>query len=194
MFVTGHEEKEAGYYTDIYSRGYNTAGYYPLYRAVLKVIQGLPSARILELGCGIGDLGKMIIEAGHTYRGFDFSEEAIAQCRRLCPQGDFRVGNVYNSADYLPPDYNVVIALEVLEHVDDLQVIRNIPPGVRVIGSVPDYDDVAHLRLYRDVRKDIIEHYSPYMQIVEVGTATGRNNTTGVEQKIHLFRGIRTLS
>jgi hypothetical protein len=70
----------------------------------------------------------------------------------------------------------------------------NIPPGVRVIASVPDYDDVAHLRLYRDVKKDIVEYYAPYMQIVEVGSASGRNNITGAQQKIHLFQGISILS
>lgn len=194
MFVTGHAEKAADYYSDIYKRGYNTSGYYPLYQAVLQIIGRFPGPRVLELGCGIGDLGRMIIGAGYPYRGFDFSAEAIGQCRRACPQGCFRVGNVYNPDDYLPNDYNVAVALEVLEHVDDIRVLAQLPAGVRVIASVPDYDDVAHLRLYRDIQKDIIAYFAPCVHVVEVITATGGNAVTGAEQKIHLFHGIRLLT
>jgi 2-polyprenyl-3-methyl-5-hydroxy-6-metoxy-1,4-benzoquinol methylase len=194
MFVTGHAEKTADYYSDIYKRGYNTAGYLPLYKAVMQMIGRCRNPRVLELGCGIGDLGRMIIEAGYPYRGFDFSPEAIGQCRRACPQGCFRVGNVYNRDDFLPYDYNLVVALEVLEHVDDLRVMAMIPAGARVIASVPDYDDVAHLRLYRDVQKDIIDYFAPCVHVGEVVTATARNTATGAEQKIHLFQGIRLLT
>lgn len=194
MFVTGHAEKTADYYSDIYKRGYNTTGYLPLYKAVMQMIARCRNPRVLELGCGIGDLGRMIIEAGYPYRGFDFSPEAIGQCRRACPQGCFRVGNVYNRDDFLPYDYNLVVALEVLEHVDDLRVMAMIPAGARVIASVPDYDDVAHLRLYRDVQKDIIDYFAPCVHVTEVVTATGRNAATGAEQKIHLFQAIRLLT
>jgi SAM-dependent methyltransferase len=194
MFVTGHAEKAADYYSDIYKRGYDTSGYHPLYQAVVQMISRFPNPRVLELGCGIGDLGRMIIEAGYSYRGFDFSPEAIGQCRRACPQGCFRVGNVYNPDDYLPYDYNLAVALEVLEHVDDLRVLARIPAGARVIASVPDYDDVAHLRLYRDIQKDIIDYFAPCVHVVEVVTAVGRNAASGVEQKIHLFHGIRLLT
>lgn len=194
MFVTGHAEKQADYYSDIYKRGYDTAMYLPIYRAVMQMIGRVSHPRVLELGCGIGDLGRMIIEAGYPYRGFDFSAEAVGQCRRACPEGCFRVGNVYNPDDFLPYDYNVVVALEVLEHVDDLRVTAMIPAGARMIASVPDYDDVAHLRLYRDVQKDIIEYFAPYLHIIEVVTAVGRNAATGAEQKIHLFHGIRLLT
>ena len=194
MVVTGHVEKAADYYSDIYRRGYNTSGYYPLYQAVLQIIRRFPHPRVLELGCGIGDLGRMIIGAGYPYRGFDFSEEAIGQCRRLCPQGCFRVGNIYDPEAYLPHDYSVVVAMEVLEHVDDLRVMASIPAGARVIASVPDFDDIAHLRLYRHIQKDIIDYYAPYVQVLEVATAVKHNAVSGIEQKIHFFHGIRVVS
>jgi 2-polyprenyl-3-methyl-5-hydroxy-6-metoxy-1,4-benzoquinol methylase len=191
MIVTGHNEKGAAYYSDIYRRGYDTGGYQPLYQLVMQMLKKIPSPRILELGCGIGDLGRMIIDEGFPYRGFDFSKEAVAQSKAQCPRGNFLVGDVYNPEDYLPANYNVAVALEVLEHVDDLKVIESIPPGVRLIASVPSYDDIAHLRLYKDPKMDIIERFRQYLHIVEIATATSDNPHSGKEQSIHIFSGIK---
>jgi len=193
MIITGHPEKEAGYYSDIYRRGYDTGGYMPLYRLVMEYLKKFPSPKVLEIGCGIGDLGRMIIEEGYPYRGFDFSEEAVDQCLKLCPQGNFRVGNVYNREDFLPVDYDVVVSLEVLEHVDDLKVMENIPAGARLIASVPDYDDVSHLRLYKDVRQDIVERFRHCLHVVEVATATTSHVGSQTVQSIHIFSGIKLL-
>ena len=38
--------------------------------------------------------------------------------------------------------------IETLEHLDDLQVIENIPQGKNIIFSVPTFDDPAHVRVY----------------------------------------------
>lgn len=193
MFATGNIEQNADYYSDIYRNGYNTAGYQPLYQLVIKMLKNFPQPRVLELGCGIGDLGRMIIDEGYPYRGFDFSTEAIAQCRERCPWGHFVPGDVYNPQDYLPLDYNTVIALEVLEHVDDLRVIENIPPGARLIASVPDYDDQSHLRLYQNIQTDILDRFRSSLHIVDVATATCENAASGARQSIHIFSGIRLL-
>ncbi len=194
MIITGHEEKDAEYYSDIYRRGYDTSGYQPLYQVVLKLLKNFTAPRILEIGCGIGDLGRMLIDESYQYRGFDFSDEAIAHCRRLCPEGNFHVGNVYQAESFWPVDYNVVIALEVLEHVDDLKIMANIPPGAHLIASVPDYDDISHLRLYRDFRQDIIERFRHCLHIIEIATAAAENSQSGANQSIHIFSGIKLLS
>jgi 2-polyprenyl-3-methyl-5-hydroxy-6-metoxy-1,4-benzoquinol methylase len=145
----------------------------------------------LEIGCGLGDLGQLVIERGYPYRGFDFSPEAIQQCRRRFPEGGFRVGDAYEAASYHPQDYNVVIALEVLEHVDDFRVMENIPPGVRIIASVPNYNDVAHLRLYQDPQRDIAERFCPYMQFLTVKAGHSSPASDGSPRTIFLFHGIR---
>jgi 2-polyprenyl-3-methyl-5-hydroxy-6-metoxy-1,4-benzoquinol methylase len=194
MLVTGHEEKNAGYYDSIYHRGYDTSGYRPLYEIVMGILRQIPSPRVLELGCGIGDLGRMIVEEGFAYRGFDFSPEAIRQCRRIGPAENFTVGDIYGADVYQPVNYNTIIALEVLEHVDDLRVMDMIPPGVRFIASVPDYDDAAHLRLYRDIRRDIVDRFRPYLHMVDVATASADNASSGMRQSIHIFSAIRILS
>jgi len=172
MIFTGNKEKKSDYYDEIYKKGYNTDRYTFLYSTIMNLIDKTPNPRILELGCGLGDLGRMIIEKGYAYRGFDFSHEAIKICKEKCPTGNFYVGDVYNKKSFEPEDYNKVIALEVFEHVDDLKVLKNIQPGTEIFASVPDYDDVAHLRLYKDWKKDIIEYYKPFIHVYEIHSAS----------------------
>ena len=191
MHITGHAEKKSGYYDDIYATGYDTFRYQPIYRAILENLGKLESPRVLEIGCGVGDLGKMIVANGIPYRGFDFSEKAIECSRAICPKGNFWVGDAYDRANYLPYDYNVAIALEVLEHTDDLRVIENIPAGVYVMASVPDFDDIAHLRVYQNPWRDIVERFKPYLDVVQIIPAVFDIPDTGYKATIFIFHAIR---
>jgi hypothetical protein len=78
-----------------------------------------------------------------------------------------------------------------LEHVDDFKVIRNIPAGAVLIASVPDFDDIAHLRLYQNPREDIIKRFSSYLKISEIRECPAKNMQTGESVKIYLFQGRR---
>lgn len=82
MIYTGNQEKNADYYDQIYKNGYNTANYNSLYKEVINILANLNNPRVLELGCGLGDLGIKIMDKGWSYRGFDFSQEAINICKK----------------------------------------------------------------------------------------------------------------
>ena len=191
MQTTGHIEKKSGYYDDIYACGYDTFRYQPIYRAILENLKKLRSPRVLEIGCGVGDLGKMIVDGGIPYRGFDFSAKAIECSRSLCSDGKFWTGDAYDKANYLPADYNVAIALEVLEHTDDLRIIENIPAGVHFIGSVPNFDDVAHLRVYQDPQRDIVERFKPYLDVAQIFPATIEVPDKDLKATIFIFHATR---
>lgn len=158
------EEKGEEYYDKIFAKPYNTSRYKDLYKVVMGILQKYDKPSVLEPGCGTGTLGKMILEAGYEYRGFDFSQEAIKKC------GDdehFFVGNVYDKTLY-NSNYDVVIVTEVLEHVDDLRLVRNIKSGVKLIASVPTFGDSAHLRVYRDQQKDIVDRFAEYLDVENI--------------------------
>jgi len=194
MPSTGNAEKDSTYYDTIYAGGYNTARYYPMYQRIMDAILQIEGPRVLEIGCGVGDLGRMIVQAGIPYRGFDFSEEGVNCARQACPGGDFWVGDAYEAKNYFPPDYNVAVALEVLEHLDDLKVIANLPAGVHLFASVPDFEDVAHLRTYRDPQKDIVERFRPYLEIVNIVSMETTNQATGRKMTIYIFHAVRKVS
>jgi hypothetical protein len=82
------------------------------------------------------------------------------------------------------------VALEVLEHLDDLRMIENIPVGVRLIASVPDYDDVAHLRLYQDPTRDILDRFRPLLRVTEILSLLAKGHS-GELKTIYLFQGVR---
>jgi SAM-dependent methyltransferase len=120
----------------------------------------------LDVGCGGGDLSKLLCDAGLKGVGVDFSEPAIETARKtLAPYlatGQYRLqlGDVHD----LPPDFakvDLAISYMVMEHVhDDVGFIETIAkfvkPGGNLIIAVPGRRDcwsledetVGHLRRY----------------------------------------------
>ncbi|HJU56703.1 MAG TPA: class I SAM-dependent methyltransferase [Pyrinomonadaceae bacterium] len=115
--------------------------------------------RILDVGCGTGANLELLAEFGET-EGVDISQEALAFCRER------GFGNVrHGAAEKLPHadnTFDVVTALDVIEHLDDdlasLQEMRRVlRPGGRVLLFVPAFmflwgvqDDVSnHRRRYK---------------------------------------------
>ena len=151
------EEQPAHYYDSIYRDGYSIDHMQPVYNAVLDILRALnPPAQVLEIGCGIGVFGEMVVDAGFKYHGFDFSIDAIRRCpdsirtrvarKNAYHRSSFRVG------------HNVVVAIEVMEHLRDLEVVDMIAPDTICIFTVPNYTDEAHLRTYSD-EKAIRNYY-----------------------------------
>ncbi len=193
MAATGRPEMGPQYYDDIYSKDYDTDRYKPLYDLILQFLASYGRPRVLEVGCGTGTLGKLIVQAGYEYRGFDFSSVAVDKARQECPRGDFRVGNAYDTDMYQPYDYDVVIALEVLEHLDDIAVIDQLPPGARLIASVPDFDNEAHLRTYSDPQKDIVGRFKDRLQLVSCRSLAGASEH-GQALTLYIFDAVRLFS
>ena len=91
---------------------------------VLKKVaerQFLPSeTKILDVGCGAGFLANPLSASGFNVTGVDLSEESLLVARRFdsTKKVEYMVADAY----HLPfPDqsFNVVTAMDFLEHVDD---------------------------------------------------------------------------
>src|SRR5580658_3604281 len=95
----------------------------------------MPGTRVLEVGCGLGDLIADL--HGSKVCGIDFSAEAIRIARRRHPGLDLQVADV--ERDPLPAGpFDVVILSDVLGHFDDVQHamerIRTVlAPGGRIV-------------------------------------------------------------
>src|SRR5438876_3524475 len=113
-----------------------------LFRKVVDNLRARGSGSILEVGCGSGSLAKIIIDGQHgTYRGFDFSSEAIrnAGARTGYPEL-FSVADALDARSYAR-EYDTIICTEVLEHLDrDLDVIRLWRHGAWCVCAVPNFD------------------------------------------------------
>ncbi len=110
----------------------------PMYWAVKRTLESNELARdwrILEVGSGLGYLTYALREAGYDAQGIDISAPAVAAATR-------RFGDGFVQGDALHPDtfaadFDLVIALETIEHVPDpLSFIRGLGPLIRQDGAL----------------------------------------------------------
>ena len=111
---------------------------------------------VIDLGCGVGHFAELLARRGHDpsrYLGVDFSQVAIDQARARVSGFQFVVADIRAEARRIRTyQGSTVVLCEVLEHVEhDLTVLRALPPGTRVIGTVPDHDSEGHVRHFENM-------------------------------------------
>jgi 2-polyprenyl-3-methyl-5-hydroxy-6-metoxy-1,4-benzoquinol methylase len=108
--------------------------------------------RVLDVGCGDGELAIAFAEAGAMVTGYDPSVETIAAARARAGEP----GPRFTTEPPAPGGFDLVLCTEVLEHVPDdrafaLQLISWLRPGGRVVGTTPvgsHFWDPDHKRTY----------------------------------------------
>ena len=111
-------------------------------RSPWRAIAGAPVGRLLDVGCGRGDLAAAFAARGWRAAGVDPSAEAVALARARGV--DARVGTL-ETAQFDDAPFDAVVMRHSLEHVPDpradLGRIRELlRPGGLVAVSVPNFD------------------------------------------------------
>lgn len=163
--------RDAEFYNDIYERydkyhlRWQQSEYRYLWELAYLLYSELGDLPLLEIGCGCGQMGRMFVDRGVQYTGFDYSHIAVQKAKKFQKlkiiQADARESDIYNR------NFEVAICLEVLEHTDDLKIIENIGKGKTLIGSVPDFDDRAHIRHFK-TREEVEERYEAIVEIEKI--------------------------
>lgn len=92
----------------------------PFQRRFLRIVDGLKVESILEVGAGEG----FVMDLLHRrmplvkLRGLDVQPEFVAEGKRLFPQLDLQIGDIYHLPE-ADKSWDLVIASEVLEHLED---------------------------------------------------------------------------
>lgn len=103
------QERDPGWYDedyaknrDFYAAPYYSSRYYPVWSVMVDRVRAAGAQRVLEIGCGAGQLGKYLIEQGdvRSYTGVDFSSQAIEIAREVVPAGEFVVGDALDPVIY----------------------------------------------------------------------------------------------
>ena len=144
--------------TELYRLHYTESRCYRLWTAVLRFLSVFQAPSILEIGCGTGQFAHLLWDKGYrNYLGFDFSTQAIQIAKCVCDQS-FVVADA-REPDAYAHDYDLVIAVDVLEHVeDDFGILGQIAKETPLIFTLPTFDDPAHVRWFRHP-DEIYERY-----------------------------------
>jgi 2-polyprenyl-3-methyl-5-hydroxy-6-metoxy-1,4-benzoquinol methylase len=89
----------------------------PYLREILKAVP--PPARLIDVGCGIGSDGLMLIEAGYEVTFADFDNPSTRYLRHRLESRGVRANVVDLDLGPLPKGFALAYAFDVLEHVPD---------------------------------------------------------------------------
>jgi len=168
--------EEARFYDDAYSgsqeyaKYYAESSYYFVWTVIVDRVRRSGLRRILEIGCGAGQLAEFLLEQGVSeYVGLDFSQVAIDMARQRLPASAKLIcEDARTSRLYATEVYDAIICTEVLEHIDaDLEVIEKWPTGVRCICTVPNFPYKSHVRHF-DRASDVLDRYGRYFECLDV--------------------------
>ncbi|MBN2194829.1 MAG: class I SAM-dependent methyltransferase [Polyangiaceae bacterium] len=118
-----------------------------LIMASLDLVHAATPVRLIELGCGNGELACQVLRSYPSLDlvGLDRAETAVSIARRRAPNGVFETADLSSCAS-LPERYRGfathAVCSEVLEHVDDpVALLENVralfAPGCRLVVTVP---------------------------------------------------------
>lgn len=137
--------------------------YDDIYKKVNELIK--EPTNFLDIGCGTGDVIKFIDKNKiQNYTGIDFSSVGIENCKKNYPNYNFFEFDFSTSKiDSFMAGRKTFLSLEVLEHIEnDINIIKQIPLGIRLILSLPNFNSPGHVRFFKD-ENEIKERYKDYL-------------------------------
>jgi 2-polyprenyl-3-methyl-5-hydroxy-6-metoxy-1,4-benzoquinol methylase len=141
--------------------------FYAKYADALKPDR--PGARVLDVGCGAGQVVGRLSENGFEAYGVDVSEPNIERARKHSARCSFYDGK------HLPfPDNHFASAgaLNVLEHVEEPEsfipeLVRVVQPGGKVIISSPNFFRVFGFRDYHPKMRGLRNKLQNWKRLAE---------------------------
>jgi len=143
------------------------ANFYGKYSDTLRPAK--PGARVLDVGCGTGQVVGRLTEAGFEVYGVDVSEPNIARARKFSDRCQMYDGK------HLPfPDayFASVGALNVLEHVEEpeaflQELVRVVEPDGRVVVSSPNFLRAIGFRDYHPRMRGLANKWQNWRRLQE---------------------------
>lgn len=92
------------------------------YKKLFEIIKPIKTNSILDAGCGEGFtiINLRRNKIGKRYEGVDYSKDAIELGKKMYPEINIKLGNIYN-LPYGDNSFDLIVCTEVLEHLKNPQ-------------------------------------------------------------------------
>ena len=165
----------------------------PPYRFKWVLEKASGEGKSLDIGCNNGSLAYLLNMKGFEVIGLDVGDKLLAKCVENVPEGKFIKAFADQEIPFPSNHFQIVTALEVLEHVQNpekmvQEMVRVLKPGGKLMATVPvgkAYDCPQHLR-YFDFYK-LGELFEPFVdkfkicRIYKSGTADRERKLYAIE-------------
>jgi ubiquinone/menaquinone biosynthesis C-methylase UbiE len=140
-----------GYHDEKYSYSrLRTPNNDPLFREIFKLLKLKKTDRILDYGCGAGDLTHSVSNIATDTIGVDINiDKAVARF----PQNTFRPQIGYKMKYFKDGYFDKIIAINVIEHIHHFEKLLNelnriLKPGGKIFITTYDTKFILHSVLY----------------------------------------------
>lgn len=125
--------------------------------------------RVLDVGCGAGQVIHQLTEAGYEAYGVDVSEPNIQKARRFTERAIMYDGR---TLPFESAYFGSAGALNVLEHVEEpeafvREIVRVVRPGGRVVLSSPNFFRAIGLRDYHPKMRGITNKWRNFVRMFQ---------------------------
>jgi len=140
--------------------------FYAKYADTLKPTA--PGAKVLDVGCGAGQVVARLAEAGFEAYGVDVSEPSIERAKKFCPRCQVYDGSHLPFGDN---SFAAAGALNVLEHVDNpegfiQELARVVAPGGKVVISSPNFMRAIGYRDYHPKMRGLKNKWANFQRLL----------------------------
>src|SRR3989442_10913644 len=143
------------------------ANFYAKYADTLK--PAVRGAKVLDVGCGVGQVVARLAEEGFAAHGVDVSEPNIERAQKFSDRCRLYDGKKLPFSDQY---FASVGALNVLEHVEEPEafideLVRVVEPDGRVVISSPNFFRVIGFRDYHPKMRRLANKWANWKRLRE---------------------------
>ena len=129
----------------------------------------IPGGKVLDVGCGVGQVVARLTEGGFEAYGVDVSEPSIERARKFCPRCEVYDGK---RLPFEGEFFASAGALNVLEHVEEpenfiKELVRVVAPGGKLVISSPNFMRAIGVRDYHHKMRGLKNKWANFRRLSE---------------------------